>query len=62
MDSTVFGPYKSYYNACLNDTMFSDPGKALNRQREIFQHDFTKHNSKKYVQNDTNSPPKLKWV
>jgi hypothetical protein len=27
MDHTVFGPYKAYYNACLNDWMLSNPGK-----------------------------------
>jgi hypothetical protein len=26
---TVFGPYKTYYNACLNDWMLSNPGKSV---------------------------------
>jgi len=30
MDSTVFGSYKSYYSACTNDMMLSDPGKVPN--------------------------------
>ena len=32
MESTVFGTHKSHYNACLYDTIFSDPDKALNHQ------------------------------
>jgi hypothetical protein len=26
---TIFGPYKTYYNACLHDWMLSNPGKPV---------------------------------
>jgi hypothetical protein len=29
LDRTAFGPYKAYYNACLNDWMLSNPGKPV---------------------------------
>jgi hypothetical protein len=29
LDCTVFGSYKAYYNACLNDWMLSNPGKPV---------------------------------
>jgi hypothetical protein len=29
LDRNVFGPYKAYYNACLNDWILSNPGKPV---------------------------------
>ena len=53
LDCTVFGPYKTYYNACLNDWILSNPGKPVAMYSvagiigKIFSKEFTKHSIEK---------------
>jgi len=53
LDCTIFGPYKSYYNACLHDWMLSNPGKPVTIYSvagiigKSFIKAFTKHNYEK---------------
>jgi ABC-type branched-subunit amino acid transport system substrate-binding protein len=50
---TVFGPYKVYYNACLNDWMLSNAGKLVTTysvagvKGKSFSKAFTKQNIEK---------------
>jgi len=53
LDCTVFGPYETYYNACLNDWMLSNPGKPVAMYSvagiigKIFSKEFTEPNTEK---------------
>jgi hypothetical protein len=53
LDCTVFGPYKAYYNACLNDWMLSNTGKHVTIYKvagiigKAFGKSFTKRNIEK---------------
>ena len=53
LDCTIFGPYKSYYNAYLHDWMLSNPGKPVTIYivagitGKSFTKAFTKHNYEK---------------
>ena len=51
LDCTVFGPYKTYYNACLNNWMLSNQDKTVPIYNvagitgKSFSKEFTKHNT-----------------
>ena len=53
LDCTVFSPYKTYYSACLNDWMLSNPSKpgamysVAGVIGKIFSKEFTKHSTEK---------------
>ena len=53
LDCTVFGLYKTYYNSCLNDWIFSNSGKPIAIYSvagiigKTFSKAFTKHNIEK---------------
>ena len=53
LDCTVFGPYETYYSACLNDWMLSNPRKPVamcsvaGTIGKIFSKEFTEHNTEK---------------
>jgi hypothetical protein len=53
LDCTVFGPYRAYYNACINDWILSNPGKYVTIFGvagiigKSFSKPFTKRNTEK---------------
>ena len=66
LDCTIFGPYATYYNACLNDWMVSNPGKPVNYIQccrhycKIFQHGIYQTQHWEGVSCDRNLSPKWK--
>ena len=67
LDCTIFGPYKTHYNACLNEWMMSNPDKPVNNLQccrhysKIFRQGIYQTQHWKGVSCDRNLSPKWKY-